>query len=224
MKITYMYCSNKNNARKKFIKSFKKLKNMNEREVKDLFKKVNDEIDHMDDKSLKKIYFDCEKRINNVKYDKKFNKMVKEVAITLNKDVETINTDNILSEDVNENIISTMKKISLRLLKILNSKTTKFIVFTTMALTLTIMHYSLSGIALYCAATGTMGSRIDTAFYYARMISGVVCFIFMALEIIQNAVNGDFRAIWYVAAKYITIITIIVSYKYIFDFINGLFN
>ncbi|NLZ33317.1 MAG: hypothetical protein GX889_00055 [Clostridiales bacterium] len=93
-----------------------------------------------------------------------------------------------------------------------------------MALTLTIMHYSLSGIALYCAATGTMGSRIDTAFYYVRMICGVVCFIFMALEIIQNAVNGDFRAIWYVAAKYITIITIIVSYRYIFDFINGLFN
>lgn len=224
MKITYMYCNNKNNARKKFIRSFKKLRNMNEKEVKDLFRKVNNEVDNMDDKSLRKIYFDCEKRINNVKYNKKFNKMAKEVAITLNKDVETINTDNILSEDVNENMVSTMKKISLRLLKILNSKTTKFIVFATMALTLTIMHYSLSGIAVYCAATGAIGSRIDKVFYYVRMICGIVCFIFMSLEIIQNAVNGDFRAIWYIAAKHITIITIIVSYRYIFDFINGLFN
>lgn len=223
MKVHFMYCRKEPNINKKIQKSFKKIKKMSEEETLTLTTNLNDYFDSISDSKLKYIYSSCLLATNKVYLNKSFNKKSIEIQEKVKEYEEDIKYVDFFGDKLDSKINITFKKVANRIMKILNSSITKNIIFATFSIIMGILCYMSNTAAIFCSATG-FDNGIDRAFFYIRIIAGIFCFIFMTLEIIQNAVSGDFRAIWYICAKYLAILTIILSYKTIYDIIDKLFN
>lgn len=224
MKIIYMHCNVNKSIKKERTKSFNKLfslktkaklENMNEEELNEFFANLDNTIDMKNKKDFEDFYlnyFIANKKINR---SKELSMISKEIACTTTM-------ENFENNDIQHNFANTIKKISDKLMKLMNSKLTKGIVGCAITIALTLSCYALENAVMPCATGGSVS--VDNAYYYIRMISGVVAFIFMAIEIVQNAVNGDVRAIWYIVAKYVMVILAIVSFRKIFTIIDEFFN
>lgn len=229
MKVIFMNCNIEKSNRKKrekvlkelfSIKATKKLEKMNTEEINKYFEQVNNDLDLKTKDEWQNMYlnyFLVSKKANNKLLDNKFN----EIACTLEADSNAISLSE--NKNLNNNFIKTVKNVLNKLMVLFNKKGTKRIIFSAIAIALTLSCYRLEYAVAPCF-TGSGVSGIDTAFYYIRMISGVICFVCMTIEIVQNAVQGDVRVIWYVVAKYLAIMVAILSFRKIFNIIDGIFN
>lgn len=231
MKLIIMRCNVKKELKKqqkkelKNILSFKnirKLEKMSREEQDMYFNNLDKDFENKTKSDFEKLYlnyFLMEKKLNN----KKALKYSNEIACTLeNEELLKKNTTFIKDEYLNNKFIDTTKKIFNRLSKILGNKYVKKVLFASLSIALGYTCHKLQYSAVVCG-TGA-GASIDNAFFYIRSISGVICFICMTIEIVQNAVQGDVRVIWYVVAKYLAIMVAILSFRKIFTIIDQIFN
>lgn len=224
MKVHFMYCRKQPNISKKIQKSFKKIKKMSEEETVTLTKNLENYLDSISDSKLVNIYSSCILATNKVNLNKSLNRKSKEIQEKVKNEEDNIQYVDFFGDKLDSKINGTFNKVVNRLMKIMNSKMTKVIIFGAFTIIMGVLCYLSNTASIMCATTGGLESGIERAFFYIRVIAGIFCFIFMTLEIIQNAVSGDFRAIWYICAKYLAILTIILSYKTIYDIIDKIFN
>lgn len=220
MKVIFMnvnYKKSLKNKENKILKNFmnkKKLLNLNnmsKEESKIFFENIDNRIDNLSENELKKLHLNYLIGSKNTVITKKNKEIFDEISCTevANKELEWKN-----------NLMKTTKKISNKLMKILNSPITKTIVFCSMAIAL---YYTNLYACVPCGA-GEFSAKVDYAYYVVRMVSAIVCFIFMCIELSQSAIRGDMRNIWVILAKYISLIVAIVSFRKIFFIIDGIFN
>lgn len=224
MKVHVMYCRKQPNINKKIQKSFKKIKKMSEEETLKLTNNIESYLDSISDSKLKNIYTSCVFATNKFYLNKNLVKKSMEVQEKVKNEEGNVEYVDFFGNKLDSKINGTFKRLVDRIMKIMNSKITKTIIFGVFSIIMGVMCYLSNTIAITCATTGGFEAGLNKAFFYIRVIAGIFCFIFMTLEIIQNAVSGDFRAIWYICAKYLAILTIILSYKTIYDIIDGIFN
>ena len=220
MKIIYMnvnYNKSLKNKKSKILKDFMnkekllELDNMSKEESEVFFKKIDDKIDSLSEKELKKLHLNYVLGSKNTIITKNNKKIFDEIACT-----EVVNSD----LRWQNNFITTIKKISKKMMKILNSKITKTIIFSS----ITIALYYTNLYSCVTCSSGNFSAKVDYAYYVIRMVSAIVCFIFMCIELSQSAIKGDMRNVWVILAKYISLIVAVVSFKKIFFIIDNIFN
>lgn len=228
MKVIFMNCSYKRSGRKAqkkvldnlfSLKAMKKLKNMNEEEQESFFKNLNNDLACKNKQEFERMYLNYFISSKKIKKNSQILNEINQVASDVEENKELSITDN---KAINKNMADLIKNTSIKLGNFMGKKTTKFVLFGAIAIALTLSCYRLEYSVAPCFADGI--SSIDTAFYYIRMISGVICFVCMTIEIIQNAVQGDVRVIWYVVAKYLAIMVAILSFRKVFNIIDSIFN
>lgn len=199
-----------------------KLNNLREKQLDELFLQLEKNVDEMSSEELKNIYkhnfigIKASKSIINKKNIME-KQGIKELAI------DSANTLQINSNCQNR-YIKLSKKISNKIAKVLNHPITKILIICGLGIAWFLMYRNFTTATVACLNRGNMKEKIDDAFYYVRMITAVVAFIWMCLELSNTAVKGDMRAIWYIVSKYVILIIAIVGYKSIFNLIDGFFN
>lgn len=131
------------------------------------------------------------------------------------------------SERENE-ILNVILKISNRLEKIMKSKSFKVVI--TFAITIffavlsMLLHYN-NILAVSCMTPlSELPNKIDTAYSYIKALGGIVAFVFLCVELIQSGLKGDTRAMGMILAKYILFAVALLSFKSVWNLIDGFFN
>lgn len=137
--------------------------------------------------------------------------------------VDTTNTLQ-LNDTCQNKYIELSNKIASKIATVMNHPVTKIVLIGGLGVAWFLMYKNFSTATVMCMNRENMAKKIDDAFYYVRMITAVVAFIWMCLELSNTAVKGDMRAIWYIVSKYVILIIAIVGYRSIFNLIDGFFN
>lgn len=228
MQVIFMKVNTKKSIKKAEKKASKilnkemldKLNNMKDEELDNLFSIINKNIERTPNHKFTDMYF------NYVIGSNKSGQIGKVHKDAIKKELACEAESNGLIADKkwSNKLIDSSKKVAHKLAVIMNKPITKTLVLAGFSIALYYLHANQTVACSTGGNFGSIGDKIDKAYFTIRMTASVVCFIFMCVELSQNAVKGDMRVIWYIVVKYIALIIAIVSYRKIFFIIDGLFN
>lgn len=212
-------------ALSKMEKDLYKLINSDNKSFDEALKYINNSIEGMSSKEIKKLYKEYSYGFNDYKKNNNINIKNKEVAISL---VDNLNLDVDIDTDRNKKISSTILNIFNKIDNFLNKKSVKIIIGFAIALffgALALILYKENTMAIATVAPmSEIPEKINTAYNYIKTLGFVVAFVFLAVELIQSGLKGDTRAMAMIFAKYLMFSVALLSFKAIYDMIDIFFN
>lgn len=184
---------------------------------------IEGEITNMNEKDVNKLYKVYETGRNELSTDKI-------IDINSNKAPLCLMGEKSLDKDSDKykKIIEKLSNISDKLEKFLNKKSTKIIIGFSVALffgILSVLLYRQNSLSIEVVASiETIPEKINLAYDYVKTLGFVVAFIFLCIELVQKGLKGDTRAMAMIFAKYLLFAIFLLSFKAIYEAVDGFFN